>query len=779
MPTAALTSASRWLRLLWVGTVAWAAAGSGLAQGTPAAALEARVPALACNALAETSENAPAGDTAGLTALEERFRLAFACGRLEQALHTLADWKRQRPVPPRETVEPWLRLELHARALLAAAPGQGAYGEAFATALATAFAALDDRSAVDSAWALGLPPRVARMNLDRRLEQLAKQSAEHTTITRADLLDLLYWHSTWQAVSAYAPGLDAALARDDERRFVIDRNVLIRTPQGATLSADVVRPRRLAGPQPTALRFTIYSDPVFNLKSAKEAAARGYVGVLASARGKAASPDAIVPWETEVADTWAVIDWISHQPWSDGQVGMYGNSYDGFAQWAAAKSGHPALKTIVPSGASFPGNGLPMQNSVFQLGNYGWPLQVTSDRFMGSPALQDGRRWSALLEAWFASGRPLREIDAIDGTPNEVLQRQLRHPSFDDYWQAMQPWGAEFARIRIPVLSLTGYFDDAGAAAVNYLVEHRWHRPNAPHYLVIGPWSHGDNLSAGKRSRVNGYEIDPVANIDTEALTFQWFDHVLRGGPRPALLRERINYQVMGTNTWAHAPSIPQMAAQRWRLYLSAEPQGARHRLTPHLPVTEAFVEQRVDLADRQTRHNLYPTSAWSDAPDAPTRVAYVSEPLEVAACVCGQVTGALQASVDRRDFDFTWALYEITPEGRYFNLSYYLGRASYAAHRTQRRLLTPGRKTLLPFSMTPLIAKQLAPGSRLLLLLTVNKNPYAEVNHGTGRDVSHESIADAGAPLRVRWYGGSFIEIPLQPQARAAMTARPRKQMP
>jgi hypothetical protein len=105
--------------------------------------------------------------------------------------------------------------------------------------------------------------------------------------------------------------------------------------------------------------------------------------------------------------------------------------------------------------------------------------------------------------------------------------------------------------------------------------------------------------------------------------------------------------------------------------------------------------------------------------------------------------------------------------------------RKEQAAHRTQRRLLTPGRKTLLPFSMTPLIAKQLAPGSRLLLLLTVNKNPYAEVNHGTGRDVSHESIADAGAPLRVRWYGGSFIEIPLQPQARAAMTARPRKQMP
>ena len=101
---------------------------------------------------------------------------------------------------------------------------------------------------------------------------------------------------------------------------------------------------------------------------------------------------------------------------------------------------------------------------MFLNAKYGWPLQVTNDRYMGDPSLHDGNRWFSLLTKWFESGRPLREIDAIDGTPNEILQRQLRHPSYDAYWQAMQPYEKEFGSINIPVLSLTGYLRRRTAA---------------------------------------------------------------------------------------------------------------------------------------------------------------------------------------------------------------------------------------------------------------------------------------------------------------------------
>ena len=47
-------------------------------------------------------------------------------------------------------------------------------------------------------------------------------------------------------------------------------------------------------------------------------------------------------------DGYDTIEWIAQQPWSNGDVGMWGDSYYGFTQWAAVASGHPALKAIVP-----------------------------------------------------------------------------------------------------------------------------------------------------------------------------------------------------------------------------------------------------------------------------------------------------------------------------------------------------------------------------------------------------------------------------------------------
>ena len=37
------------------------------------------------------------------------------------------------------------------------------------------------------------------------------------------------------------------------------------------------------------------------------------------------------------------------QPWSDGNVGMYGTSYVGATQWLAAIAAPPSLKAIIPT----------------------------------------------------------------------------------------------------------------------------------------------------------------------------------------------------------------------------------------------------------------------------------------------------------------------------------------------------------------------------------------------------------------------------------------------
>jgi hypothetical protein len=43
-----------------------------------------------------------------------------------------------------------------------------------------------------------------------------------------------------------------------------------------------------------------------------------------------------------------------------------------------------------------------------------------------------------------------------------------------------------------------------------------------------------------------------------------------------------------------------------------------------------------------------------------------------------------------------------------------------------------------------------------------VNKNAYAEINYGTGRDVAGEDARDAREPLRIAWLTDSFVRLPL-----------------
>jgi uncharacterized protein len=59
-------------------------------------------------------------------------------------------------------------------------------------------------------------------------------------------------------------------------------------------------------------------------------------------------------------------------------------------------------------------------------------------------------------------------------------------------------------------------------------------------------------------------------------------------------------------------------------------------------------------------------------------------------------------------------------------------------------------------------ISKKIEKGSKLIFTFGVNKSPYSQINYGTGKDVSTESIKDAGEPLQIKWYNDSYIQIPV-----------------
>jgi hypothetical protein len=77
--------------------------------------------------------------------------------------------------------------------------------------------------------------------------------------------------------------------------------------------------------------------------------------------------------------------------------------------------------------------------------------------------------------------------------------------------------------------------------------------------------------------------------------------------------------------------------------------------------------------------------------------------------------------------------------------------------------LLTPGQRQQLDFESGRLTSRQFQTGSRLVIVLSIVRQPNAQINYGTGKDVSDETIADAKEPLQIKWFSDSFINVPFR----------------
>jgi len=691
------------------------------------------------------------------------FRLQTIAGRYAGAINTLTALRALRG--NRVSLSASAADALYAILATAKSRGDSAhFDDTFRQAFRDPVSRLDDRTSALAMRALG----ISHFVLDRDVGRALQQQQGKESIALADALRLIKAYQIQQAFRTFAPLTAPLVAEDDRRRYLVDNDVRVRTPDGATVCAMVVRQRSVTRPLPALLNFTIYADPESNLSDARRAASNGYVGVVGLTRGKKCSSDKPVPYEHDGSDAAVLIDWIAKQPWSDGRVGMFGGSYEGFTQWAAAKHMPKALKTIIPAVAVGPGIDVPMDGNLFLSFVYAWPFYTLNLKALDDTTYFNFPRWNRLNHDWYVSGRAYRDLDKIDGTPNPIFDTWIAHSTYDSYWQSMIPYEKDFARIDIPVLQTAGYYYGGPGAAVYYLTEHYKYNPTAEHYLVIGPYDHG----LGQRGLVtalgdttyvlSGYKVDPVALTDFVELRYQWFDYIFKGAPKPALLKDKVNYQVMGANVWKHAPSIAGMSNQTLRFYLIALRSGDSYRLSERNPATNTTVVQTIDLADRADVDRRSPGGGIVDsAIDTWNGVAFVSNPLHNPIEMSGLFSGRLEFITNKRDFDLNISLYELTSKSEYVLLSTYWTRASAVGDLVNRRLLAPGKRERLDFKSVRLTSRRMQSGSRIVVLINIIKQPDMQINYGTGKDVSDETIADAGEPLRIQWFGDSFIDIP------------------
>jgi putative CocE/NonD family hydrolase len=647
--------------------------------------------------------------------------------------------------------------DIYARARAIETQVRTPFANAYAQAFRDAVNRVDDLDAHVLEGQLTTPFQSLQEGLQRALDQRRGK----TSIALPEAVDLIWAWFAFEGYRSFSAVVRPLVAAEDKRRYVTEDDVTIPVSKTGIVMATVVRPRIVAGKLPAILEFVLDTDS----RDALEAAAHGYVSVLARTRDLRDKTDSLPPFQSEGDDARAVIEWMAKQAWSNGRVGLLGTNYGGYVAWAAAKRAPPpALKAIVTTDPMAPGIDLPMAGGgIFLNPAYRWLYSVTAapdDKLIG-----DDARWHALDEDWYKSGRRYREFPTLPGRASTIFRGWLNHPSYDRYWQKMLPFREEFARINIPVLTVTGYYSAGASASLYYFTQHHQHNAHANHALLIGPYD-DQTLEHGAGASLRGLPLDTAAIVDMHDAWYEWFDHALKGTKRPALLSANVNYLLAGANEWRHTPTLDGPGKPlRFYLIESASPSSDLNRLAEEKAEKLAYLPQTFDLQDRSdvswrpVRELVHRTLKARDGE------LFVSEPLKQAVDVAGVLRGQLDFRVNKVDMDLVVSLYELRPNGDYVKLfdPSYAFRASYARDRAKRRLLHAGERQQLTFRSERMMARRLQAGSRLIMALGINKRADQQLNYGTGDDVSEESIEDAGVPVRIRWYNSSFIEIPTQ----------------
>jgi uncharacterized protein len=272
----------------------------------------------------------------------------------------------------------------------------------------------------------------------------------------------------------------------------------------------------------------------------------GYVFVLVDVRGRGNSDGVFDPFAQEPHDGHDVVEFLAQQPWCNGKVTMWGGSYAGYDQWATLKELPPHLATIVPAAAAHAGVDFPFFKGIWISYDMQW-LTFTSGKTSNASLFGDSSFWIQKFREMYLGQHPFNTLDQIVGNMTTVFQKWLQHPTYDSFWQEMAPTPEQYAKMNVPILTITGDYDGDQPGAMSYYREHMKYgnaETKAKHYLIIGPWDHAGTRTPKKE--VGGLTFGDASGLDMNNLHRQWYDWTLKNGPKPEFLKKRIAYYAVG-----------------------------------------------------------------------------------------------------------------------------------------------------------------------------------------------------------------------------------------
>jgi putative CocE/NonD family hydrolase len=324
---------------------------------------------------------------------------------------------------------------------------------------------------------------------------------------------------------------------------------------GIKLYADIYRPNKDKMTFPVLLMRQPYGKSIASTVTYAHPAwyaNHDYIVVIQDVRGRGESEGIFNPFINEAEDGFDTVEWASGIPHSNGKVGMYGFSYQGSTQWAAASEQPPHLLAIAPGmcsadlyhGMFYPHGRFAVQEHL------PWAFQLA----------RDTARRAGDAEAEEFCSRVRRRIpdDLLFHLPLNAKHHLLtkyfpayydwiEHSEYDDYWERLN-WIPKLKKKPIPALHIGGWYDVFMMGTLQTYDALSQMNRDESHFqrIIIGPWEH---IPWGRKAGGVDHGLHSDGDIHHKQLL--WFDSWLKEKTDPdSWIEPAGTYFELGSNRW-------------------------------------------------------------------------------------------------------------------------------------------------------------------------------------------------------------------------------------
>ncbi len=530
-----------------------------------------------------------------------------------------------------------------------------------------------------------------------------------------------------------------------ERDCLIDETKTCRIPMkdGIKLSASVILPKDFEKPLSTVLVRTPYGKEAME-ESYYGFVRRGYAVVIQDVRGRNESEGEWNPMVHEQEDGDDTINWIAKQPWSDGKVSMFGGSYLGYVQWAAASTGNPHLKTLVSfvaSGTAFAD--LPRKGGTMNSGTLAWGFAMSQKKCNMELMLRDD--WDEVMKI-----RPMSDIcKKALGYSVPFLENWFENTDDSPLWQSMD-WTLHQDRINASALIFSGWYDDNGMGTTQALDATAGYE-QGKRKVILGPWVHSGNANRDLHGVPMG---NNALRYDVDLIVLKWLDYHLQNVDNGIEKTPMVEYYTVRSNQWKTAENWPVPNAEKKCLYFGSagslleSPEETSGRDTYDYDPSDE-TPYLVDVSENEfgVPGNYKEVDLRDDV------LVYETEPLTEEMTITGDMTVEFFAGSSAPDTDWVIKAEHVDPEGNAIKMTDGFLCAKYRNGFADPQFMEDGQVYLFTVR-TGKISDSLMPGHRLRLTVTSSASGLCFPNSNTEKGFNSEEIRTAENRI---YFGGKY----------------------